>query len=51
MSVEQEVLLVPAGRVVHGELWLVADDVVDVVDLWSGQLGQQLVLVERDLVA
>ena len=48
--VEEKVLLVPPGRVVHGELRLVAHDVIDVVNLRSGQLGQQLVLVERGLV-
>ena len=49
--VEQQVLLVPPSRVVHGELRLVPHDVVDIVDLRLGQPGQQSVLVERGLVA
>ena len=49
--VEQQVLLVPPGRVVHGELGLVPHDVVDVVDPRLGEPRQQNVIVERGLVA
>lgn len=43
-AVEHEVLLVPLGRVLHGQVGLVAHDVVDVQHAGVGQLLQEGVL-------
>ena len=49
--VEHQVTLVPLSRVLHGEVGLVAHDVIDVVDVGGGQLGEQHILVQRCLVS
>ena len=49
--VEHQVALVPGGRVLHGQVGLVPHDVVNVVDVGGGQLGQQHVLVRVRFVS
>ena len=38
----------PLGSVFHGQIWLVADDVVDVQDANGRQLGQEIVLRKKN---
>ena len=49
--VEHQVALVPGGRVLHGQVGLVPHDVVNVVDVGGGQLGQQHVLARVRFVS